>query len=489
MVDIDDKLWKIKNPTNINVIVGRNGSGKSRFLRSFAELANDPNYFIQYVSPERAGSFLADMNIANNLISNKNWEFSVKHKNQVESFKKISATKLRELSISFGDKVQHDKNLRSDLDKTFETVSLYKINNLLSNIYVEKKGSQEFIFKTISGQDVSPDQISSGESEIVALGTEILHFFEHCVSEENIGKINILLLDEPDVHLHPDLQARLARFIIAEVEELNDDIKDNTFIIIATHSTPLLAELACSNLCSIGTKHHGSDDVIITAASKQFEKLAPFFGHPLSLIINKEIPFLIEGEDDERVWVQAYRTSQGKLNIFPCLSQTVDQQSDLERECDRILSAIYEDDPKAISLIDGDGKFGDLHPCGCVRRFRLKCYAIENLLLTDDVLKKAGKNWDLFEEDAKVWVNENSKHQYVSEMSTFLAMPDRNRHQKIKNIRNIIVAILGFNKPWEVVVGQAIGELNHTICSDIQPHSIIDYLGLPLLEEIGLVQA
>jgi AAA15 family ATPase/GTPase len=489
MVDIQNKQWSIKNVTNINVIVGRNGSGKSRFLRSLAELASNPNYFVQYISPERAGSFLADMHIGNALLHDKNWEFSTKHKNQVESFKKISATKLRELSISFGEKVQHDKDLRSDLDKTFETVSLCKINNLLSNIYIEKKGSQEFIFKTLLGQDISPDQISSGESEIVALGTEILDFFERLASVQNIGKTNILFLDEPDVHLHPDLQSRLARFIIAEIQELNDNIKDNTFIIIATHSTPLLAELARSNLCSIGTKHHGSDDVILTAASKQFEKLAPFFGHPLSLIINKEIPFLIEGEDDERVWVQAYRTSQGKLNIFPCLSQTKDQQSELERECDKILSAIYEDDPKAISLIDGDGKFGDLHPCGCVRRFRLNCYAIENLLLTDDVLKKAGKNWELFEQNAKVWLNENPKHQYVSEMATFLAKLDRNRHHKIKNIRNIIVEILGFNKPWEVVVGQAIGKLSHTIGSDIQPHSIVDYLGLPLLEEIGLVNS
>ena len=104
MQNIKYREFEIINPTNINVIIGRNGSGKSRFLRSLAQLASDPQYFIQYVSPERAGSFLADMHIGNTLLHDKNWEFSTKHKNQVESFKKFPQPSFVSLVLGLGIK-------------------------------------------------------------------------------------------------------------------------------------------------------------------------------------------------------------------------------------------------------------------------------------------------------------------------------------------------------------------------------------------------
>jgi hypothetical protein len=46
---------------------------------------------------------------------------------------------------------------------------------------------------------------------------------------------------------------------------------------------------------------------------------------------------------------------------------------------------------------------------------------------------------------------------------------DRMRHQKIKQIRQLICSIANSKKPWEVVVGQAIGALETSslrTCSD-----------------------
>ena len=484
--DLTHGSCSIKSLTNLNVIVGRNGAGKSRFFRHLAGLKDDAEYFISYISPERAGSFLIDASIEHARRNDKNFESHSRLRNQADSFKKTSAIKLRELAMLFSVNVENDLTLRSQLDKTFVTEKLEKINSLLSNIYLERHGAQEFRFITNSGDEVPPDAISSGESEAVSLGTEILHFFEGSTSE----KINVLFLDEPDVHLHPDLQARLARFMIHELEGLSDEIKARTFICLATHSTPLLAELALSSLCSIGTKYSNSEVVQQIPISKKFSNLAPFFGHPLSKFINNEIPFIIEGEDDERVWVQAYRTSQGKLHIFPCLSHSVNHQLELETSCERILSAIY-DDPSAISLRDADGDISrtDLPPVGCVKRFRLRCYAIENLLLTNEVLDSVGKDWQTFTQDAHAWCASNPNHQYISEVIQFLADASRGRDIKIINIRNIIVKIFNSTKPWEAIIGQCIGNLYLLKNSPISTHSLVDYLGIPLLQEIGLAEA
>ena len=66
--------------------------------------------------------------------------------------------------------------------------------------------------------------ISSGESVLISLAIECLIFCKEYVSD----KQNILLLDEPDVHLHPDLQFKLMQFLQKLVEEgiiLQEDIR------------------------------------------------------------------------------------------------------------------------------------------------------------------------------------------------------------------------------------------------------------------------
>jgi len=475
----------IKNISNLNVIVGRNGSGKSRFFRAIAGIKDNPQYFVSYISPERAGSFLLDAHTEHNRKIDKGWEDRTRLQNQAEGFKKISALKLRELAMLFWSKLDQDPKLRAEYEKTFASEKLAKINGMLSNVSLELHEGLEFRFVTNNDEIITAESISSGESEVVSLSVEILYFFEKC-SED---KFNVLFLDEPDVHLHPDLQARLARFMIDQLNSQADTVKAKTFIFLATHSTPLLTELALSNLCSIGTKYSDSLTVEQTPISNKFINLAPFFGHPLSRFINNEVPFIIEGEDDERVWSQAYRTSFGRLKIFPCLSQSVNHQLDLEKSCEKILSSIYED-PKAISLRDADGNLTrtDLDPIGCVKRFRLRCYAIENLLLTNEVLDAVGKNWTTFIQDANTWLANHPDHQYANEVNKFLANPDRGRDIRIKDIRHIVVEILGSKKQWEVIVGKEIGKLDHPKNSQIIPHSIVDYLGLPFLQEIGLAE-
>jgi predicted ATPase len=474
-------VWKIDRVTTLNIVVGRNGSGKSRLFRGLAALAGQQDYHLRYLSPERAGTFTPEAGIENTARQNSRWIEESRMKNQATNFKQASANRLRDLAWRFGLRVQTDVELRKATEKTFNTEILSKINGMLANIAVEVDSDQGITFRTLDGSVVDSESISSGESEVLALATEVLHFFGSCGPAKN----NVLLLDEPDVHLHPDLQARLARFLVGELMELAPQTGERTIICVATHSTPLICELARFPGCSIGTKTFASETVQQRPISDQLRKLAPFFGHPLSQCINSDVPLIVEGEDDERVWQQAASTATGRLKLFPCLADTVTEQTEVERACDAMLSGIY-DTPHAISIRDGDGTRDSLPPIGCVQRFRLKCYAVENLLVTDDVLTACGKDWGSFVAVGKAWYGGNATHPRAGLFNELLDSSDRLRDTKIKDIRQLIVAALESNKPWTTLVGQVLGRVSDA-SDKVAEHGIVNYVGLPALRAVGLV--
>ncbi len=65
-----------------------------------------------------------------------------------------------------------------DPSRNFEAYRLSKVNQLLTNISLEM-GRSDFEFRSLTdGATIPPDNISSGESEAVALAAEILYFFD-----------------------------------------------------------------------------------------------------------------------------------------------------------------------------------------------------------------------------------------------------------------------------------------------------------------------
>lgn len=461
----------IRGISNINLILGRNGAGKSRFLRSLdTALAGNPDFYVRYVSPERAGVFKPDGNVQNAMEQNKDWLRSVRSKNQADNFKAASANLLREIELAYLRRLQQSPHIRTDLDRNFETDRLNQINQLFPNISIEQDRSG-YIFRSSSGDVIPPDQISSGESEAIALASEIMYFFETIDPD----KFNLLLLDEPDVHLHPDLQARLAHFLTRSLDDVPADLRGAVAVCVATHSTALVCALAPSEYTAIGTKDFGQTVVQMSVASEQLRKVAPFFGHPLSLSISNDVMLILEGEDDERVWQQAARSSKGQIRLFPVLATTVDQQTHLESFCAHLLGALY-DTPIAYSLRDGDGSREPLEPLGPVIRFRLQCYAVENAILADECLAVLGTDWAQFQASVGQWIGQNQEHRDVHQLRQLVAAPDRLRDVKIKPIRQLICAIAGSTKPWEVVLGQALGNLVPTP-EALSTTSLLSYLG------------
>lgn len=461
----------LRGITSVNVIVGRNGAGKSRFLRELdATLSNDKQVNVRYICPERAGVLQPEGSVITSMELEPNRHRLNRRRNQDGSFKATSAHFLRELETVYNRRIVDTPALRNDPERCFSNDLLRRINSLLPNLSVQQDKSS-FFFISAADQRVKPDQISSGESEAITLATEILYFFETL----DPARFNVLLLDEPDVHLHPDLQARLAHFLLRSVTDLSETTRDQVTVCIATHSTPLICALAPSAFTSIGIKDFQNNVVRQVPSSEQLKKVAPFFGHPLSLTISGDVMLIVEGEDDERVWQQAARSSQGKIRLFPVLATSVHHQNELEKFSSDMLTGLF-DDPVAYSLRDGDGIRESLQPAGVVTRFRLQCYEIENALLTDECLDILGTTWDGFIDQAQRWIDLHPEHKDLALVKILIASADRLRDTKIKAIRQLICSIGGSNKQWEVVVGQAIGKLNPLEAAS-SPSSLISYLG------------
>lgn len=470
---------RLSNLSSINIIMGRNGAGKSRFLRDIeATISQEKQqFYVRYVSPERAGSFKRDGNVLTYMSENPEWLRHNRAVNQASNFKAASAMLFREAETLYLRRLANTPEIRTDLTRNFQTDRLSKINQLLTNISLEM-GNADYEFRSlVDGQIIDPVHISSGESEAVALAAEIIYFFDTIDPE----KFNVLLLDEPDVHLHPDLQARLGKLIISMLDEFRTHA-NSIAICLSTHSSPLVCSLAASQYVSIGTKSFTVNEISLKPASDKLRKIAPFFGHPLSLSLSEDAALILEGEDDERVWQQAARTSQGRIKIFPVLAGSVDQQSQLEDFCVDLLSTLY-DNPIAFSLRDGDGAINEsLEHRPPLKRYRLQCYAIENILLTDSCLTVMNVTWVEFVAAAKKWLLDNQTHSDIELISKLINSDDRLRHKKIKKIRQLVCAIVECKKPWEVVVGQAIGALTK---KDLEkPNMLIDFLGEKMLSDV-----
>jgi predicted ATPase len=209
-----------------NILLGKNGCGKSRLLkatevalRGRAEIGA-----VRYLSPERGGVLQYEANIEQALTGQGTWLADTRRQNQAGQFRQQSAAQFRRLELLILREIEATPALRADPSVTFDR-TVARINTLLDRVYITRGDPAFSIKDRATDALVQPQEISSGESELISLGIECLVFEK----ESQLGKVNLLLIDEPDVHLHPDLQARFARFIEALVDSAP------VSILIATH--------------------------------------------------------------------------------------------------------------------------------------------------------------------------------------------------------------------------------------------------------------
>lgn len=473
-MDISIGGFQLTGLASKNVILGRNGSGKSFLLKQLDQLPQNNGGYgkIRYISPERGGLLVYDPNIENNITNDVNWMTGTRRQNQAGQFRQQSASLFRRLELMVLREIEAEAQKAGYKPRSFAT-TIDGLNVLLDRVRLERDTVKAFkIVDRATGQEVSAQEISSGETELISLGIEIASFVREATADAH----NLLLVDEPDVHLHPDLQDRLARFAISILQD------QPVTLILATHSTPLLAALAENPETRVAFKRSGISDLTFKPVSDVDRAILPIFGaHPLSNVYNQSPVLLVEGEDDERIWQQAVRSGGGRIRLFPRTVDSIDNLATYEAEVNELIDAVY-DNATGYSLRDRDVQPEDINDVGHVVRMRLACRAAENLMLSDGALALAGMDWAKLQAALGEWVQANEKHKYHADVLSFVdGGLDRKGHD-LKEIRNILAGLIG-NKPWEVLVGQAIAELARA-GGEATDGSLRDFLGAKTCEHL-----
>lgn len=441
--------WLLEGLTDVTIIFGRNSSGKSILLRNLCDQYKESS---NYTSPERAGLIAYDQNIMNQELNVSSRGSNRRGKNQAPKFREETVSRIGSLKMKMRDKAGRGVQIKPRWDKIEEDIDKllpefqFSITELIP----------PFELKRIPTDDSPPSivqagQLSSGETEMLTLALDLLTICNIWVLEEQVQRL--LLVDEPDTHLHPDLQVRLAQFLIGLIDAFDAQL------LVATHSTTLLSSIGHFGAHRVGVVYlnNSQPQQRIIKFDKTLRELStclgghalmgPLFGAPL---------LLVEGDDDYRIWSQVPR-HPGFRHSFAVIPCNGDEIYTYQATLESLFGSLRESgqSPAGFSLLDGDQKISPDCPQEHVKFLKLNCRESENLYLSDEVLVKLRTTWA----QAQVKVIEQADS-YGEHSKILKACNDWNtKETDIKNVINSLADILDDKKlHWTVRLGKTLGE-------------------------------
>ncbi|CAG5082023.1 AAA family ATPase [Parvicella tangerina] len=233
----------------------------------------------------------------------------------------------------------------------------------------------QFVISTPQG-NIDIDNLSSGEKEVL---------FTYVHFQKFKTRDSIILFDEPDAHLHPELERN---YLIA-LKELSTG---NQFF-LTTHSPNMMAQTGSDSLFTI--IKHPEDGVNqfqkVTDSEEKHELLSEIMGSKGFVSLNRKIVF-IEGETssiDIEIFEKFYPPNEFEISFIPAGdSSTVRNVAD---KVNKLLTTSigYE---SFYSIIDGDYSRLSDDPTNGERLFQLSAYHIENVLLDIVIINQVLKD-------------------------------------------------------------------------------------------------
>jgi len=371
----------LTNLTPFTVLFGKNGSGKSLLLRAWRD---QDVARAHYVVPERTGNLgFNPTYLQTQIDAQQRREQS--SRNYLNEYRQHVVARVQAYFVARG--------ASRDEERPGDPAELERLlSSLLPDFRLELVGANPpyRLERTHNQQVVADvDQLSSGEAQTLTLGLDILTIA--AIWDVQGSSPRLLLVDEPDAHVHPDLQARFADFLVQVAQRF--DLQ----VLVATHSTTLLAALGQFGGadCSVIYVDRTRSEFRATSFTRTLKELSAYLGgHALMGPLFGVPLLLVEGDDDYRIWSQVPRHHVVNFAVIPSNGEEIYQyQASLER----VLGSLREAGSglAGFALLDRDKPLPGPKTVlqEHIRFVRLECREAENLYLSNEVLAIIGVEW------------------------------------------------------------------------------------------------
>jgi predicted ATPase len=236
----------------------------------------------------------------------------------------------------------------------------------------------QYIINTPRGQ-IDLDDMSAGEKEV-------LNTFVRFHQLKPVGAV--ILFDEADAHLHPDLERRYLQ-VLRRIGEGNQ-------LWLTTHSPEMMMAAGSESLYTVlkePPKNNGNQFVRVTSNELLHSALSEVMGSRGLVSFNQRIIF-IEGEEssaDREVYEKLYPPGAYHVSFVPAGNSATIRKT-AERINELLSSAI--EFQHYYSIVDGDidRSLPAPIPAGSTRLFQLPVYHVENFLLVDKLIFDVAKS-------------------------------------------------------------------------------------------------
>ncbi|MFK8215446.1 ATP-dependent nuclease [Haloferax volcanii] len=205
---------------------------------------------------------------------------------------------------------------------------IWGTDNVSTTTVIDEEGIQE---------GFSLADISSGSKEILALITSIL-------ASQN--STNILLIEEPELHLHPEAERALLK-LIQEVS------KSGPQVILTTHSDVFVDSVNVNNIIRVkrddntNLKHVQQDNIP--------DELADLGYNKSNLLQSKGVVF-VEGKSDERVLRQFGKKLNFDFNENGVIIVELDGEGNIASDGRSLIKLLYQMDIPYRFVLDSHGE-------------------------------------------------------------------------------------------------------------------------------------
>jgi hypothetical protein len=267
----------------INIIVGPNGTGKSLFSDKLKQQLSNQNYKTRLLNAERL-SGLEKQNYTYFGSSNFDAGLNISHfanlKSNGESFG-LSSSAFIILKERLDIRIKIEALLSDIFDKT---IRLVEEGGYLKPKIQDNLGGKEYGLK---------EKECHGLKELITLLTFLYD-----------DSIECLILDEPELHLHPQYQS----FLLSEIRKIAGNPKNDTnkkLFFIITHSPYFLDLRSIDDLRSILVCHYNEPLDFIDVLDPQDEyilnKFLPRFNTHHKQFFFSPNPVFVEGYTDQQI--------------------------------------------------------------------------------------------------------------------------------------------------------------------------------------------